>query len=72
MKLKLKEKRSAKKLNYKDMAEKLNISKTFYWQIENDKRNLSYEMAVKISRILNTRPDTLFYEEYVERIKKAE
>ncbi len=52
------------KCNYSHqyMANKLNISKTFYWQIENGKRRLSYDMAIKISHIFNLKPDQLFYE----------
>ena len=47
-----------------DMADKLNISKSFYWQIENRKRRLSYEIALKIANIFKVKPDILFYEEY--------
>lgn len=46
------------------MADQLNISKSFYWQIENKKRRLSYEFALKIANIFNTTPDEIFYEEY--------
>lgn len=54
-----------KKYNYscQDMADKLNISKSFYWQIENNKRRLSYETALKISQIFGAKPDDIFYEE---------
>ena len=45
------------------MADKLNISKSFYWQIENGKRRLSYETAVKIAKIFNMKPDEIFYDE---------
>ena len=48
----------------KDMADFLKISKSYYWQIENDQRNLSYLMAVKISKILKEKPDKIFYEEF--------
>lgn len=51
-----------------DMAKLLGISKPFYWQIENKKRNLSYKMAVAISLVFNLKPDDLFYDEY----KKAD
>ncbi|MFI3307947.1 MAG: helix-turn-helix transcriptional regulator [Mycoplasmatota bacterium] len=44
-----------------DMGKKLNISKTFYWQIENKKRRLSYDMAKKIATIFNLKPDDIFY-----------
>jgi putative transcriptional regulator len=61
---KLKELRKAKKLTHQMMANSLNISKPFYWQIENNKRRLSYDMAVKIADILNTKPDEIFYQEF--------
>lgn len=61
---KLKELRKAKKLTHQMMANSLNISKPFYWQIENNKRRLSYDMAVKIANILNTKPDEIFYQEF--------
>ena len=47
-----------------DMADKLNISKSFYWQIENRKRRLSYIVALKIANIFNVKPDVLFFDEY--------
>ncbi len=60
----LKSLRKKKKYTCKDMADKLHISKPFYWQIENNKRRLSYEMAVKIADILKTKPDKIFYDEF--------
>jgi putative transcriptional regulator len=47
-----------------DMAKKLKISKTYYWQIENNNRKLSYEIAFKIASIFNTTPDDIFYEDF--------
>jgi putative transcriptional regulator len=54
------------KSNYthQDMANFLDISKAFYWQIENKKRTLSYKMAVKIASIFHKLPDDIFYEEF--------
>ena len=49
---------------YQDMANFLNISKAFYWQIENKKRTLTYNMSVKIANVLKTKPDEMFYEEF--------
>ncbi|MBR3198545.1 MAG: helix-turn-helix transcriptional regulator [Bacilli bacterium] len=46
------------------MAEQLKISKPFYWQIENKKRRLSYDMAVKIACIFNLKPDDIFYKDF--------
>ncbi|MDD3048663.1 MAG: helix-turn-helix transcriptional regulator [Bacilli bacterium] len=60
---KLKEIRMAKGYTHQYMAGLLGISKAFYWQIENNKRNLSYRMAVKIAAIFELKPDDIFYEE---------
>ncbi len=68
MNLKLKQTRQEKGYTTKYMAEKLGISKPFYSQIENNKRSLSYKMAVKIADILKTKPDRLFYDDFKERI----
>lgn len=59
------------KYNYscQDMANKLNISKSFYWQIENGKRRLSYETALNISKIFKTKPDNIFYDDYLHKEK---
>ena len=69
MNLKLKQTRKDKGFTTTYMAEKLGISKPFYSQLENDKRTLSYKMAVKIAAILNTKPDKLFYDYFKERMK---
>ncbi len=42
------------------MAEELNISKQYYSQIERGERRLTYEMAVKISNVLEKTPDQIF------------
>lgn len=64
----LKRIRESNNYSCKEMAEKLNISKTFYWQIENKKRRLSYNTAIKISKIFNMKPDEIFFYEF----KKAD
>lgn len=53
------------------MAKKLNISKTYYWQLEHGQRRLSYEMALKIAQIFNKKPDDIFYTEYLKKTKKS-
>lgn len=63
---KLQELRISKGYTYQQMADKLNISKCFYWQIENRDRNLTYKMAFKIAKILNTKPDKIFLDELKE------
>ena len=60
---KLKEIRKKHNYTYGFMAQKIGISKPFYWQIENNKRGLSYKMAVKIAKIFNLKPDDIFYDE---------
>ncbi|MBQ9834262.1 MAG: helix-turn-helix transcriptional regulator [Bacilli bacterium] len=58
---KLKELRIKNKLTIEKMAKLVNISYTYYWQIENNKRNLYYSMAIKISKVFNLKPDDIFY-----------
>jgi putative transcriptional regulator len=60
---KLAKKREEKGFTYQDMAEKLGISKCYYWQLEHKKRRLYYDLAKRIALILETKPDELFYEE---------
>ena len=60
----LKEYRNKYKYSCQKMADMLNISKSFYWQLENNKRKLSYETACKISKIFKTTPDNIFYKDY--------
>lgn len=45
------------------MANILNISKTYYWQLENGTRRITYDMAIKIAKFFNMTPDQLFYED---------
>lgn len=55
------------------MAERLNISKPFYCQIETGQRRLSYDMAVRIAAIFRAKPDRVFYDDHMEiRNKTAE
>jgi putative transcriptional regulator len=63
---KLKDARIKKGYTHLQMATLLNISKPYYWQIENNKRGLSYPMAYKIAKTLNMTPDDLFLEEFKE------
>ena len=64
MHTKLRNMRKINNLSTKEMSKLLKISKSFYSQIENENRRLTYEMAVKISKIFNKKPDDLFYEDY--------
>ena len=64
---KLSELRTQNKYTHKYMAEQLNISKPFYWQLENNKRKLSYARAVQIAAIFGLKPDDIFYDEFKEK-----
>ena len=64
---KLRELRLKNDYSSRYMAERLNISKPFYSQLENDRRKLNYDMAIKIAKVFNTKPDKIFYEEHVNR-----
>lgn len=66
----LKELRYREKYTTKVMSEKLGISKPFYCQLENRTRRLSYQMAIKIAAIFKSKPDEIFYDDYVEKNKE--
>ena len=55
--------------SYQQMAFFLNISKTYYWQIEHDKRKLSYNMAFEIANIFNLTPDEIFLNDFKNMIQ---
>ena len=59
----LKNIRITNNLTCQNMADTLKISKSYYWQIENNSRKLSYEMAVRIASVFKTTPDKIFYNE---------
>jgi len=58
---KLKELRKKKGITQKQIAEHLNITVSFYCQIENKKKKLYYDTAIKIADIFNMHPDDIFY-----------
>ena len=51
-------------LTCEDMADILGISKTYYYQLENQRRRLYYHLAVRIADIFGKRPDDIFYDDY--------
>lgn len=51
-------------------SKRVGISKPFYWQIENEQRNLTYAMAIKIAHAFQMTPDELLYEDEVKRLKR--
>lgn len=58
---KLKKMRKQSGLTIYNMADKLGITASFYSQIENKKRRLFYDMAIKIADIFEVTPDEIFY-----------
>lgn len=64
MNSKLKKIRLKNNYTSKDIADILGISKPFYSQIENGRRRLTYDMAVRIATIFKMKPDELFYEDH--------
>lgn len=57
---KLKELRVQNDLTYQQVADEAGISKEHYWFIENGKRGLTYEMAVRIAKVFKKSPDEIF------------
>lgn len=57
---KLKNLREQKGWTYEYVGNLAGISKEAYWMIENGKRGLSYERAVKIASVFNLTPDDIF------------
>lgn len=59
---------------YQQMASKLGITKSYYWQIENGKRGLSYDNALKIASIFQRIPDDIFLPEnnHMSRLANTE
>ena len=56
----LKELRKEKGYTIYKMAELLDIAPSYYSQLENKKRRLYYETAIRIARIFNMNPDQIF------------
>lgn len=52
--------RQKQEISCQHMALMLDVSVQYYWMIENGKRGLSYEMAIKIAKVLGTTPDKIF------------
>ncbi len=66
----LKKARKINNLTCVDMAKFLSVSSSYYNQIENGRRKLDYEMAVKISAVFGLQPDDIFYRYYKNMILK--
>ena len=64
---KLRELRNENGYTCKYMAKELNITAAYYCQIETGSRNLSYNMACKIARVFNMKPDEIFYQDHMKK-----
>ena len=60
----LKELRQKNGYTIAQFAKLVGLSPTYYWQLENKQRRLYYEIAVKIAKIFNLKPDDIFYNEF--------
>ena len=67
--LKLKEVRLKHGKTLQQVADEVGISKPYYWMIENGKRGLSYDLAVKIASVFEMKPDDIFL---LEELTKQE
>lgn len=56
----LKQNRLNAGLTMEDIAHKVNISKSYYSLIENGKRRINYELALKIANVFGVKPDSIF------------
>ena len=57
----LKQVRKESNITIYDMASKLEITPSYYSQLENKKRRLYYDQAFKIASIFDLKPDDLFF-----------
>lgn len=69
---KLRETRLKHRYTTQTMANKIGISKSFYSQIETGSRRLTYGMAIKIARVFKRKPDSIFYDDEVEKETEIE
>jgi len=67
---KLKDFRYKNHITAKSVSESVGISKAFYCQIENGQRRMSYELAIKIASVFGVKPDYLFYDDMVLKMKE--
>ena len=67
---KLRELRLANKYTVQNMADMIGISKSFYSQLENCKRRLLYDMAIRIAAVFKMKPDELFYKDHLNLKKE--
>lgn len=64
---KLKNMRNESRMTYQHVADEVGISKEYYWMIENGKRRMTYELAVKIAEVFHSSPDYIFLDNELTR-----
>lgn len=69
--IRLKTMRMEQNLSVRDMASKLNISKSYYALIECGERRLTWDLAMTISKFFNTNPDYIFYNDFKAFFKNS-
>lgn len=69
---KLKKLRDENGLTYQQVADKVGVSKEYFWMIENGKRRLTYELAVKIAKVFKSSPDYIFLDNELTRSKQTD
>ncbi len=68
MKETLKKTRKAHNYTLDQLANEVGVSKVYIWQIENDKRRLNYQLAIKIAKVFNMKPDQLFLDDELKKM----
>ena len=61
---KLQNLRKSYNMSCESIAKEIGICKAYYWQIENGNRRVYYDLALKIAKVFNLKPDDLFYDYY--------
>ena len=64
---KLRELRDENGYTCKQIGAIVGITGAYYCQIETGVRNLSYNMACKIAKVFNMKPDEIFYNDHMKK-----
>ena len=70
MRIKLKEARIKKNIEVKEIARKLRISESFYYKIEQGKRNPAINLAKDIADLLGSTVDDIFFDSNLDNSSK--
>lgn len=72
MRVQLRQNRRAKGISVPEMAERLNISESFYYKIEQGRRNPRMEVAKRIADILGGTVEELFFAQDLDDMSSEE